>query len=156
MKAVFGKLEKKSVVIFVPMIDLAPTDLTCVYSTLKHIEELTQKSNKVTVCTFDQALWWKALQVLVPPRNYLEYFIIRLGGFHTRMSFLGCIGYVMSNSGMRDALELIYAENAVPYLLSGKAVDSAIRRHQVVYIALHTILIEDIIGSTDIDSERLK
>ena len=43
----------------------------------------------------------------------LGYFI-RLGGFHTRMCFFGCIGCVMSNSGMEDALELIYAENTVP------------------------------------------
>ena len=39
------------------------------------------------------------------------------------MSFLGCIGYVMSSSGMGDALELIYAENTVPLLLSRKAVE---------------------------------
>ena len=67
------------------------------------------------------------MQVLDSPKNDLGYFIIRLGGFHTRMSFLGCIGYIMSNSAMGDALELIYAENAVPHLLSGKVVDRAIR-----------------------------
>ena len=49
------------------------------------------------------------------------------------------------------ALELIFTENTVPHLLSGKAVDSAIRRHQRVDIALHTILLEDIIRCTDID-----
>ena len=46
MKAVFEKSEKKikSVVIFPPMIDLAPTDLTCIYSTLKYVEELAKKT----------------------------------------------------------------------------------------------------------------
>ena len=52
---------------------------------------------------------------------------MQLGGFHTRMRFLGCIGHIMSNSGMGDALELIYANNTVPHLLSGKAVDRAIK-----------------------------
>ena len=47
--------------IFPPMINLPPTDFTCDYSTLKYIEELAQKGNKVPVCTFDQALWWKAI-----------------------------------------------------------------------------------------------
>ena len=54
------------------------------------------------------------------------------------------------------ALELIFTENTVPHLLSGKAVDSAIRRHQRVDIALHTILLEDIIRSTDIDWNSIK
>ena len=29
-------------------------------------------------------------------RNDIAYFLIRLGGFHTRMSFRRCIGYIMS------------------------------------------------------------
>lgn len=55
----FGKSGKnfKSAVIFLPMIDLPPTDLTCVYSTLKLIEELAQKSSKAPVCIFEQELW---------------------------------------------------------------------------------------------------
>ena len=43
------------------------------------------------------------------------------------MSLLGCIGYIMSNSGMGNALELIYTENTVVHLLSGRAVDEAVR-----------------------------
>ena len=87
------------------------------------MEELPQKSNKVPVCTFDETLLWKEMQVLLSPRNDLGYFIIRLRGFH------GYKGYTMSNSGMGDALELIYAENTVLHLLSGKAADRAIREH---------------------------
>lgn len=80
---------------------------------------------------------WLSSQVLPSPRNDQGYFIIRLG-FHTRMSFLGCIWYIMSNSGMGDALELIYAENTVHRLLSGKLVVRVIREHQMVDIALRT------------------
>ena len=45
------------------------------------------------------------------------------------MSFLGCIGCIIDNSRMGDVLKLIYAENKVPYLLSGKTVDRAIKGH---------------------------
>ena len=72
------------------------------------------------------------------------------------MSFFDCIGYIMSHSGMGDTLESIYAENTVPHLLSGKAVDKAIRGYQMVNIALHTILLQDIIRYTDIDSDSIK
>ena len=96
------------------------------------------------------------MQVLLLPINDFGYFLTQLGAFYTRMRFLGCIGYIMSNTRMGDALELIYAENTVPHLLSGKAVDRAIKRHQMVDIPLHTILLEDIIESTDIDSDSIK
>ena len=68
------------------------------------------------------------MQVLLSPRNDFRYFIIRSGAFHTRMSFLGCIGYN----------------------------DRAITWHQMVDIALHSILLEDIIGSSDVDSDLLQ
>ena len=35
------------------------------------------------------------------------------------MSFLGCIGHVMSGSGLQDVLEQLYASNTVAHILSG-------------------------------------
>ena len=87
------------------------------------MEELPQKSNKIPVCTLDQTLLWKGMQVLLSPGNDLGYFIIRLRGFY------GYTGYIMNNSGMGDAIELIYDENTVLHLLSEKAVDRVIREH---------------------------
>ena len=96
MQAVFGKAEDlhSTSITFLPMIDLPPSDLTCVYSTLKYIEILADKYHRIPVCTFDQALWWKALQT----------FVICLGEFHTRMNFLRCIGYIMANTGLSDTI----------------------------------------------------
>ena len=78
---------------FLPSIDLPPTDMTCVYSNLKFIESKAKEHQKVPVCTFDQALWWKVLQVLSSPKVDIDCFVFRLGGMYTIMSFLGCIGY---------------------------------------------------------------
>ena len=52
--------------------------------------------------------------------------IIRLGGFHTLMSFMGSIGYIMGGSGIKEVLSLIYAENTVD-ILSGHAYARAIQ-----------------------------
>ena len=45
MQAVFGKAEDlhSTSITFLPMIDLPPSELTCVYSTLKYIENLADK-----------------------------------------------------------------------------------------------------------------
>ena len=49
----------------------------------------------------------------------------------------------MSNSGLGDALELIYAENTVLHLLSGKAVHRAIREHYSIIILYPIIICTD-------------
>ena len=131
MQAAFGESETlcTTSVIYLPMIDLPPTDSTCVYSTLKYIAFLAHMYHKRPVCAFDQALWWKSLQVLTSQRCNIQSFIIRLGEFHTRMKFLGCIGYIMANTGLSVAFELVYAGNTFPHLFPGKAIDRAWRAH---------------------------
>ena len=46
----------------------------------------------------------------------------RLGGFHLLKSFLGCIGYLMKDSGLEDVFQLIYAgADTVDHILTGSA-----------------------------------
>ena len=47
--------------------------------------------------------------------------VFRLDGFHTLMSVIDSIGYVMGGSGLEDVLTEIYAENSILHMLSGKA-----------------------------------
>ena len=157
MEKVFGKSDqiKAWSIVLLPFVDLDPNDYNCVYSTLKYIEA-TCKNNEITpVCTFDQSLWWKALQVLQSPKCDIGLFVIRLGGFHTLMSFLGCVGYLMANSGLTEALQVMYAENTVQHLLSGKAYNRSLRGHQIIDLALDTILLREVIESTEIDCHLL-
>ena len=130
------------------MIPLPPTDISCVYSTLKYIENLAANIGRTPVCTFDQALWWKALQVLQSPHALIGNFIIKLGGFHTIMSWLGCIGYVMAGSGLKEALECAYAEYTTVHMLNGGAVYRAIRGHQLVKLAFETLLLQSVATDT--------
>eukprot|EP00794_Sanderia_malayensis_P002792 gene2792-3231_t len=46
------------------------------------------------------------------PESDLRKILVRLGGFHAEMSFLGAIGHLMADSGLRELLELIHAPNA--------------------------------------------
>ena len=49
----------------------------------------------------------------------------------------------MAASGIEEVLELVYAKNAVPHILSGKAVARAIRGHFLVDAALNAMLVSD-------------
>jgi len=45
--------------------------------------------------------------------------VVRLGGFHTLMNFVGAIGYIMRGSGLESALEYIFGKNTGEHILTG-------------------------------------
>ena len=133
----------KSTILFLPMIDMDPSDLSCILSTLQYVSDQAKYYNVAPVLTFDQPLFWKAMTIIEsePSTSDLKSFVLRLGGLHTQMSFLGCIGHLMAGSGLQEILEIVYADNAVKHILSGKAISRAIRGHLLVAAALNTMLV---------------
>ena len=71
--------------------------------------------------------------------SHLQSLVLRLGNFHTQMSFLGCIGHLIGGTGLQEAFELVYAENVV-HILNGKAYSRAVRAHLLMDAALSAIL----------------
>lgn len=58
-----------------------------------------------------------------------------------QMSFLDCIGHLMTGSGLQELLEVVYTSNAVTHMMTGKAVSRAVRCHLLVDAAQNTILL---------------
>ena len=137
-----------SSVTFLPIIDLNPSDTTCVYSTLRYISSHARRHNVVPIVTFDQPLWLKAqtIQDSVSSDSDVKSIVIRLGGFHTQISYLGAIGNIMAGSGLQEVLECVYASNTVGHMLSGKAIARAIRGHILVSGALNALLTSEVFG----------
>ena len=132
-------VKSKSEILFLPIIDLNPSDETCIYSVLMYIQSQAQQLNIPTPCiTFDQPLWLKAVQIVKAKSLNI---VCRLGGFHVMMSFMGSIGSMMKGSGLEEALESVYGPNAVTHMISGKAVSKALRGHFLVEAALVNKLI---------------
>ena len=59
-----GPHSGKSSIFFLPMLDLNPGDMSCVYSTLRFIASQAQMNNVTPIMTFDQPLYLKALTVI--------------------------------------------------------------------------------------------
>ncbi|KAK3104785.1 hypothetical protein FSP39_010049 [Pinctada imbricata] len=133
-----GSHPGKTAIYFLPMIDMNPSDITCVYSTMLFICQQASKQSSTPVLTFDQPLYWKAKMIShkCEPGDPVRNIVLRIGGFHLKMSYLGCIGHIMSGSGIKEVMELIYASNAVSHILTGKAVARAVRGHMLVDTAL--------------------
>ena len=101
-----GEHPGKSSLTFLPMIDMDPGDMSCIYSMLLFVSDEAMAHNITPVVTFDQPLWWKAVTIISCERDDsdLRSIVLRLGAFHMQMSFLGCIGYLMHESGLKETL----------------------------------------------------
>ena len=56
----------KASIHFLPMLDLDPTDMTCIYSTLHFVATECKRQGTVPVVTFDKPLWWKSRTIIFP------------------------------------------------------------------------------------------
>lgn len=112
---------QKSSISFLPLIDMNPSDNTCIISTLTYLVNQADKNNATPIITFDQPLYWKANKIICGQMSTsrLRDIILMMGGLHTEMNFVGCIGYVMENSGLVEVLETVYAKNSIPHMMSG-------------------------------------
>jgi hypothetical protein len=99
-----------------------------------------------TIVTFDQPLYWKAAEIIrdAPKSSHLKAIVLMLGCFHTLMNLLGAIGTLMEGTRLKNILETVYGENAVVHMMTGKAVQRALRGHLLVDKCLHSQLITEI------------
>ncbi|VDI77901.1 Hypothetical predicted protein [Mytilus galloprovincialis] len=81
-----------------------------------------------------------------PTTSSLKSLVLKLGGFHAEMSFVGSIGYLMSGSGLMNIFETVYASTAVSHMLSGKAIARAVRGHFLLDTALTALILSNIYG----------
>ena len=142
--------------IFLPMIDLPPTDMNCIYSTLKFVKKQSDSVGKRPVLTFDQPLYLKALQITLCEESGLSDIVLKLGSFHNGMTFLCTIGDTMANTGLKECIQTMYSENSTKSILKGKAYVKAIRAYTVVYSALFRLLIEETEDLSDDEKALLK
>ena len=127
---------------FLPMVDLNPNSWKCIYSVLKWGIDECAKYGIIPMFTFDQPIWWGARQ-LKNQEEDLSQIILNLGAFHTDMSFLGTIGHIMQSSGLKQLLTLVYPENTIRHIFSGKAVYRAMRGYFLVDAALNIFILKN-------------
>ena len=122
-----GKHPDVSSVEMLSIVDLNPSDNDCIYSTLMFVNNMAKSYNITTAnITFDQPLYIKANDIVAKANLDI---VVRLGGFHTLMSFLGSIGHLMKGSGFEEILGVLYGKNTVEHIMSGKAYARALRGH---------------------------
>ena len=96
-------------------------------------------SLKKIVCTFDQALYAKAAEIIWKhSEQFQKTIIIRLGAFHTLCTLLATIRKRFQDAGLRDlGIESgIIAEGSNNGVMDGRKYNRAVRLHKLVYEAM--------------------
>lgn len=126
-----------------PILTAPADDMNTVYTLItrcKHISDSLSLSH--TVITFDQALYYRAKEIIWLKHPELKSVIVRLGSFHTAMNFLKVIGQHMERSGLRDVWveSGVFGETSTINMLTGKSYNKAVRGHKLTLEALWRIL----------------
>ena len=98
---------------------------------MNQIKQITEEAKQTyTVYTNDQQLHKIAVHITWFNGKEFEYFIPRLGGMHMLMSFIGCVGVLMTNTGLEEVMCKAFA--GVKKMLTGKKFPQNMRALQLV------------------------
>lgn len=125
-----------------PFLNHDPNHADTIYSALAYAQSLAEK-HQLGVCpvTFDQPLYIKAAEIVQASPD-LTNPIVRLGGFHLVMSYMGAIGYIMSGSGLQGQWETVYATNSIKHMMTGHAYAHALRAHMLSAVSIVSLMLD--------------
>jgi hypothetical protein len=150
-----GFVSKATRYIYGPLIDAPPSHPDTVLTSLKYIEEFIKShGQKYMHLVVDLQLFKVAIQIKWSDPTRWKYLLVRPGGMHTLMSFLGCVGVLMKDTGLEDILNVAY--NGVSSMLSGKAWPKALRGFRMVLTGLLSDYVLAGIDTYDAIEEKLE
>lgn len=124
-------MKPKSQAVYLPLTDMPPSDPDTILTALHEAKRLTnERGQKNTIFTSDQQLYKVAVEMKWAHPDDLSDIILRLGGMHMLMSFVGAVGTLMQGSGLSEVLESTFA--GVAKMLSGKKFPQNVRAMRLV------------------------
>ena len=135
-------LKPKTKAVYLPLIDLKPSDPDTMLTAMEKVQELTNQTGQpFTVLTCDQQLYRIAVQVKWNESDRFRNMYLRLGGMHALMSFVGSIGTLMKESGLEDILSQVFG--GVPKMLTGKKFPQNVRALRILAEETLRVLFEN-------------
>jgi hypothetical protein len=117
--------------VYTPLIDMTPSDPTTMMTAMLEAKRLTEENGQIyTVFTADQQLYRVMVNVVWVYPEIFSNFVPRLGGMHMLMSFVGCIGVLMANSGLEEIMKAAFG--GVARMLTGKKYPQNVRALRMI------------------------
>ncbi|XP_041359488.1 uncharacterized protein LOC121375875 [Gigantopelta aegis] len=132
----------KSSIYYMPVIEASPTEMSTVNKILqKSLEVADNMELNNVVLVFDQAIYAKAQQIRWSNDLYMSRIVVRLGEFHTCMSYLGVLGKRFKEAGLQDILieAEVVAQGSINGVITGHHYNRSIKAHKLMYEALERL-----------------
>lgn len=141
---------QKSAIHYLPVIEASPIEYSTVNMiVINSVKQANQLQLKSMVVVFDQAIYAKAQIIRWKDPVLTSKLVIRLGEFHTTMSYLGILGKRFGIAGLQDIVVEagIVAVGSINGVLSAKHYNWAMRAHKLMFEALERLRFKDFIDS---------
>ena len=103
-------MQPKTKAVYLPLIDMTPSDPDTMMTALHEAKRLTEeRGQKYAIFTSDQQLYKVAVDVKWAYPHEFADVIIRLGGMHMLMSFVGAVGTLVEGTGLAEIMESTFA-----------------------------------------------
>ena len=87
---------------YLPVIDASPTEYSTINTILTRSKEIADKLElKYAVLVFDEAVYAKVQHVRWKEETFFNRFVVRLGEFHTIMSYLSAMSKIFEDGGLK-------------------------------------------------------
>ena len=138
-----------TIAVYTPLIDMSPSDPDTIMTAMVEAMRLTEETGQIyTILTADQALYRIIVDITWVYPDMFSTLIPRLGGMHLLMSFIGCVGVLMANSGIEDILSTAFG--GVAKMLTGKKFPQNYRALRLLTEELLRELIEGTTSHADL------
>lgn len=142
-----------------PFINLDPGNESTIYTALMFTaSQCKQLNQEIGFATFDGPLFIKAVNIVksADSSSPISKLVVRLGGFHMLMSFLGTIGFIMNGSGIEELYNTVYAKNTVVHMMSGHAYSRSVRGCLLAQEAISHLVLEKQLTLSDKEKSYLQ
>ena len=129
-------IPRQSIIGYLPVIDASPTELETVKTILvRSVQYADLLHLAVIVLVFDQAIYAKAQKIIWGDNDdeLKKRLVVRLGSFHTKMSYLACIGQRYKDAGLSDIFveSGLVVSGSLAGVMNGKHYNRGVRAHKL-------------------------
>ena len=137
--------------IFDPLINETPSHPDTVLTTMLVHEKFTAEHGQIySYLEADMQLYKVAIHIKWSDTGRWKHMIIRPGGMYTLMSFIGCIGTLMSGTGLQKVLGAAF--KGVPNMINGKVWPKALQGMRMIV----TVMMEELVEVANYDVEQIQ
>ena len=121
----------KTKALYMPLIDMTPSDPDTIMTALHQAQQITSdRGQDYVVFTADLQLYRVAVNILWAYPEQFDNVVLRLGGMHTLMSFIGSIGSLMAESGLYELIDSTFT--SVEKMTTGKKFPQNMRALRII------------------------